>query len=260
MDGLGARMHTLEDTARSIKMQASFEAHSEGQSCFKVIVVGVEGSGKSTTLNFLLRNLMQAEHAADAPLQVTQRFSNRYPGETKLATEDIVAADQELHASIFSDGGPFAACIENMNQEEDDILPTGSGSGSLSALPTTVELDPEATEVCVKLTYRNKHEVDEALHQAALIREHRVGVLDEEDVPELEGVDVTHVAHMVCAFLNIKVTGGDGVQKVCAFALAPRAPRSLGRMWSAILTVFSRARRFANTLAISRCHRTSTSC
>lgn len=220
MDGLGARMHALGDTARSIKMQASLEAHSEGQSCFKVIVVGVEGSGKSTTLNHLLRNLMQPEHAADQPSRVKQRFSKRFAGEPTFSTTDIDAADKDLFEKLYDEDGPrvegpYATQLDKMNQDEDDILPTGSGSGSLSALPTTVELDPEAKEVCVKLTYRNKHEVDEALRLAALIKDNEAKVLEEDDVPELEGVDVTYIAHMVCAFLNIEVSGGNGVQQVC---------------------------------------------
>lgn len=74
MDGLGERMHGLAKAAGDIKREATFEAHSTGQQCFKIMVVGVEGTGKSTSLNSLLRELMMpdAQLAQDkASLQVS---------------------------------------------------------------------------------------------------------------------------------------------------------------------------------------------
>ena len=61
IDELGVRMHKLAAIAKDIKWQATCEAHSEAQSCFKVMAVGVEGSGKSTTVNNLLGGLMRSD-------------------------------------------------------------------------------------------------------------------------------------------------------------------------------------------------------
>ena len=61
IDELGVRMHNLADIAKEIKGKATFEAHSEAQPCFKIMAVGVEGSGKSTTVNNLLGGLMRSD-------------------------------------------------------------------------------------------------------------------------------------------------------------------------------------------------------
>ena len=102
-----------------------------------------------------------------------------------------------------------------MNAEEEDILPTGEGTGSLTAHPTTVELDPDATSVSLRVTYVTKQEVDVVLYVAEKIRQYKVQVLDGEDVPELEGVDLSYKAHQACAMLNIQTSGGDGIKKIC---------------------------------------------
>ena len=103
-----------------------------------------------------------------------------------------------------------------MNAVKEDILPTGAGIGSLTAHPTTVELDPDATGVSLRVTYITKHEVDAVLSVAEKIRQFKVQALDgHDDVPELEGVDLSYKAHQACAILNIQTSGGgDGIEKI----------------------------------------------
>lgn len=103
-----------------------------------------------------------------------------------------------------------------MNTVKEDILPTGEGIGSLTAHPTTVELDPDATGVSLRVTYIMKHEVDDVLYVAEKIRQYKVQALNgHDDVPELEGVDLSYKAHQACAILNIQTSGGgDGIEKI----------------------------------------------
>lgn len=179
MDGLGERMHRHAEAAKQIKRRAHFEAHSEGQQCFKVMAIGVEGSGKSTTLNSIQKSNMQDDAALAAkhagPIRTEQHFTPLFTGEFgtngSLDDESIVNADRELEAQLSDKIGPYRKELKCMNKLKDDFLITGAGRGSLTALPTFVELDPELTVGRLTLTYRARHFVDDVLNTAAMIRQ-----------------------------------------------------------------------------------------
>ncbi|KAL1496100.1 hypothetical protein AB1Y20_014725 [Prymnesium parvum] len=245
MDGLGVRIHKLADAAKQIRQRFNFEAHSESQLCFKVIIVGVEGSGKSTTLNSCLRSLMQEDATlalVHSTKKVTQHFTALHAGEfgqvgcfdDELAKR-INDEDLKLEQELGNKKGKFNTFVNGMNKKKDDILPTGKGVGSMTALPTFVELDPDTTVAQLKLTYRERSNVDFVLKTAEKIKEHENSL--EEMPKDLQEVDVNYVAHEACAMLNIVTGGGDGVKQICDYTGAFKLPDHLYLMLGRVRTL-----------------------
>ena len=230
------------------------------QQCF-------QGSGKSTTLNCLLRRLIQTDEtlaaaylsakpflkaaaasAADAPpppFVLRDDFTRgdrlqaaAVDSETKAA---IKAAEDALEAAVFSKGGQYNKVVKKMNQLKEDVLPTGSGTNALTALVTTIELDPAVSAVTLKITYRSEEEVQEVLEAAESIRtqigEHREREADpdpDDHAVELDGErDVSLYAHKACAIMNIPTSSGNAVDKIGEFEgpfeLPPHFSHLLGR-------------------------------
>ena len=85
------------------------------------------------------------------------------------------------------------------NISDDDILPTGSGAGAMTALVTHIFLDPSARHLQLRLKYKERAKVDTVLRYANEIREHGRKLMDGEELPLLpdipdasgKGVDVT---------------------------------------------------------------------
>jgi len=200
-DFLGAKMHEILEKLKRIKFKMFAEAASADQTPNMVLVVGVEGAGKSTTLNALLKQVRMADTdlaAANSQSSVSQTFSKRFAHEADLDKSKIEAAEQELEAFVFNKARNKS--LRYMKAHSGDLLPTGKGAGAMTALATMIKLSPETTVAVLKLTYRSRERVDELMDQADQIR--RVMQQHEgEDDAELEQLfdfDFHSVAHMVC--------------------------------------------------------------
>ena len=170
IDQLGNKMYAILERTRRIKLKYVFEASSVDQPHNKVLVVGVEGAGKSTKVNAIVRHVAKpdAELAAANPVLTTsQEFEKRYALEPELDETPIHVADAALEAYVFDPKAHTA--IRKMKPSKGDILPTGQG-GSMTALVTTLRLNPSITRATLKLTYRPEAEVKEALDLAEQLR------------------------------------------------------------------------------------------
>eukprot|EP00966_Prymnesium_polylepis_P327601 7383462-Prymnesium_polylepis.1 len=225
IDKLGAKMHEILETIGVIRCTMYCAAHSEAQPSNKVLVVGVEGAGKSTTLNWLL----QTAAMDDAKLQThnpvkrcSQTFSKRYSSVpiTKEEQAAIEAADEAFEKWVFDDD--LNLDIRHLDGGSGMILPTGRSMGAMTALVTTTELDPTATCAKLSLTYRSLEEVQQILKHAEELRrqgkayeaakdgadDEMTGGDDDALVYNLDSgadgrsVDVDMVAHMVCDMIG----------------------------------------------------------
>lgn len=156
IDRLGAQMHDLVEKTKSIKLQM-YEASSEAHTPFKVVVVGVEGAGKTTTVNQLVRTLTKLDAtlgAANPVKKVTQSFSRRYTYEAPVDESIIDEAETAIYQAIQDSDNEFNVDFEQLNEQEDDILPTGSGC-AITAKPTTLKFDPDTDEITLSVTYHD---------------------------------------------------------------------------------------------------------
>ena len=276
LDRLGSRMYALRDKAQEIRFDMFCNAHSESQPPFKIVIVGGEGSGKSTLVNNLLRNMMPtddklreafsrtpsavpsaasaASASAEPAVVVTDVCSQRFALEAEVnragieaAQEQLKAEEAQLHWDVFNRKGQHASICRNMNPHKEDVLPTGAYTNALTALVTSIEFDPDATKVTLKLTYRAQDEVEEVLQAAESIRSQVLearkvrGTLAPGD-PALDNVpdvtlgddqDVSMMAHKACAILNIKTMSNNAVDMLGdhkgAFELPMRFQHLMGR-------------------------------
>lgn len=259
-DRLGTKMHALVDTTKQIKMQM-YAAHSEAHAPFKIVVVGVEGAGKSTTVNQLTRNLAKDDaNLAEAnptsqPTKTT--FSRRYADEPLLDQSAIASAEEQLELQLEDPDSEFNSNYEQLNANSDneqlkDILPTGTGC-AITALPTTLKFDPEATAVTLRLTYRTKADVDDVLTKAKEIHEQMLGKADDDtssadgedgatgNVTLEDDADALFFAHQACAMLNIDTSSGNAITEiakhdVAKIALPEHLKQMLGRTREIVIT------------------------
>ena len=261
IDRLGAKMYHLKERAQSINVDMYCHAYSEAQDPFKIVVVGVEGSGKSTMVNSLLRRLMQTDDkladayakataiagaSAEQPNMIRDTCSRLYATEKPdLQAKEMVNAAEAMRSEKIFDTkkGPYKQQFKKMNKLKDDVLPTGEATNALTALATMIEFKPDVSEVTLKLTYRSREEVDEVLEAAEAVRiqiraqrEARKMANGDDDEPELElgdGRDVALMAHMACAMLNISTSSGDAEMQLAnyegPFELPPHFMQLLGR-------------------------------
>ena len=108
-DQLGNKMHDILDKLKMIQLKLAADAHSVDQPHNKVFVIGVEGAGKSTTINALLRAVAKSdEDLAAANGEVTstsQVFHKLYPLEDEPVVDEpaIQAADEKLKKHVFDE-------------------------------------------------------------------------------------------------------------------------------------------------------------
>jgi len=244
-------MHHLVETTKGIKLQL-YEASSEAHAPFKIVVVGVEGAGKTTTVNQLTRALTKSDDAltkANPTLTITDTFSLRYAFEVAVDTAVVETAEAAMYKDIQDRGNPFNVDYEQLNEQGDDILPTGTGC-AITALPTTLKFDPDADVLILSLTYRPSAEVKDVLQQAADIAKQVNEAASPDDdssafgddgaagsVQLAEGEDASLIAHQACAILNIETSSGLAIEKIASyaenkdstFALPPHLELLLGR-------------------------------
>ena len=160
IDRLGTKMFSLIESTKAIKLQMH-EAISEVHDRFKVVVVGVEGAGKTTTVNQIMRHLAKSDNAlgqANPQLGVTQTISRLYAHEKMDGIKtQVETAEADLDAKL--EHFPDHALL---NDQDDDILPTGTGT-AITALPTTLKFNPEANVATLRLVYRPTNDVRASL-------------------------------------------------------------------------------------------------
>jgi len=211
-DQLGNKMHEILETLKLIQLKLETEAYSEDVAHNKIAVIGIEGAGKSTTINALLRAAAKPDAelaAANEKLITRQVFHKLYAYEPPVDEAKIHAADEQLQAEIYDPKKNRA--LKKMKPRTGDILPTGRG-GSMTALVTTIRLDPTVTAATLSLTYRTREVVDKVLAHATTLRDtlRKVqkdvadgvdgadeAVIDLEDSDPFFG-DPKVVAYMVC--------------------------------------------------------------
>ena len=101
-------MHKILDACDVIRRAMSFEAHSAAQPSNKVLAIGVEGAGKSTTINGLLKAAAMTDEELkkrNPEKKVHQHFSPRYFASSEKITKEEVTAieegDAKLRAFVF---------------------------------------------------------------------------------------------------------------------------------------------------------------
>jgi energy-coupling factor transporter ATP-binding protein EcfA2 len=251
IDRLGNQMHDLKAKVSDLRLDMFLHAESELQHNYKVIVAGAEGSGKSTTLNYLIRHLMQSDEQLKAtysrycnergldPATHTQDIRDRFTRHAFALqpTPDqsiIEAAEQEREKRVYDPDGNYGHVVINMNtMEQPDILPTGSHTNGLTALVTIIEVDPKAAALTFRLTYRHKDVVDYALNAAEQIRSQKLSAGDDVEISLDDGGDVAKLAHMACALMGIETSSGDAIEELAnhngVFTLPPPFSQLLGR-------------------------------
>jgi hypothetical protein len=207
---LGNEVLEILDEIKTLKRRLAFTVTPESQPIQQVMVGGVAGAGKSTLVNHLMRHCLKMEDAQpDEP------------------------ADVEIEDKVFSAGGPAPSDLSATQRDEEkvraeaqkdddvqyrfnisgeDILPTGSGAGAMTALVTHIFLDPTASHLQLRLKYKERAEVETVLGYAETIREHGRKLMDGDELPELpdiqdasgKDVDVTTQAYFACALLGLE--------------------------------------------------------
>ena len=225
IDKLGAKMHEILETIGVIRCTMYCAAHSEAQPSNKVLVVGVEGAGKSTTLNWLLKTAARDDtklRAHNPVKRCSQTFSKRYSSVpiTKEEQAAIEWADKAFEKCVFDED--LNLDISKLDDEPGMILPTGRSMAAMTALVTTTTLDQTATCAKLSLTYRSLEEVQQILKHAEELRRQgkayeaaKDGADDEmtggdddalvynlDDRASGRSVDVDMVVHMVCDMIG----------------------------------------------------------
>lgn len=229
LDSLGQKMYHLADAAKQIKLQM-FESRSTEQQPHKVVVVGVPGAGKTTTINHCSRRLAKSDEklgVANGPtLTITQKFTKRHAHESPRESVDealLRSAEDALEAEVTSTASEFNVIYTQLNERGDDIMPTGTGC-DITALVANLEFDDRATETELSITYRPGAEVSDVLGAAREIRRQKVVTGgsdvgsefgDEAALPDLgEERDASLLAHKACAMLNIETNSGNAIEMI----------------------------------------------
>ena len=182
----------------------------ESQPIQQVMVGGVAGAGKSTLVNHLMHHCLkmagvQPDEPADVQVEDTL-FSAGGPAPSDLG------ATQRDEEKVRVEAQKDEDVQFRFNISDDDILPTGSGAGAMTALVTHIFLDPSARHLQLRLKYKERAKVETVLGYADIIREHGRKLMAGEDLPLLpdiqdasgKDVDVTTQAYLACALLGLE--------------------------------------------------------
>jgi hypothetical protein len=212
---LGNEILEILEELKIIKRRLAFTVTADSQPIQQAMVVGVPGAGKSTLVNELMRHCLKMEgDQPSEPEEVEIRddvFSEG--GSTKPGTaRQQLQATQRDEEAVLQQTKQDKNVKYRFNISGDDILPTGSGAGAMTALVTHIFLDPTASHLQLRLKYREKAEVDKVLSYAGTIRDHGRAVRSGESLPELpdipdssgRDVDVTTQAYFACALLGLE--------------------------------------------------------
>lgn len=214
IDRLGTKMHEIQEKLKLVKLRMFAEATSEDQPQNKVLVVGDSGAGKSSTINAFFRAAAKPDAdlaSANPPVLTTsQSFSRRFALEPSVNEDAIKAADEELKKFVFNKKQNDA--IRYIKPVPGDLLPAASAPEAMTALVTKAKLDPEATAATLRLTYRSREEVDEALTNAEKLRasyltSNAARASADDDVEDEEALEVDFDAAMV-AYMVCDMVGG----------------------------------------------------
>lgn len=279
-DQLGNKMHEILETTKRIQLKLETEAYSEDAPHNKIAVIGIEGSGKSTTINELLRAAAKpdAELAAANQKLITQQVFHRlYAYGDPVDKAMIDEADEQLRAEIFDPKKNRA--IKKMKALAGDVLPTGRG-GSMTALVTTIRLDPTVTAATLSLTYRTREVVDKVLAHATTLRDKlrkvKKDVADgvdgaDEAVIDLGDNDPFFGDPKVVAYMVCDMVGGHNELLTCVTGTrTPADPRvhalsfvlfECFHLWSTLISILRAAeRRAAQRISSATTRASSSSC
>ena len=218
---LGNEILEILDELKMIKRRLAFTVTPESQPIQQAMVVGVPGAGKSTLVNELMRHCLRMEDSQPSEpeeVEITDDvFSEGGSAKPGTVRQQLLATQRDEEA-VLEQTKQDKNVKYRFNISGDDILPTGSGAGAMTALVTHIFLDPTASCLELRLKYREKAEVDKVLSYAHMIREHGRAVKSGESLPELpdikdssgRDVDVTTQAYFACALLGLEnKPGGD---------------------------------------------------
>jgi len=212
---LGNEILEILEELKKIKRRLAFTVTPESQPIQQAMVVGVPGAGKSTLVNELMRHCLKMEDDQPSePEEVVIRddvFSEGGSAKPGTVRMQLLATQRDEEA-VLEQTKKDKNVEYRFNISGDDILPTGSGAGAMTALVTHIFLDPTASHLQLRLKYREKAEVDKVLGYADTIREHGRAVKRGESLPELpdikdgsgRDVDVTTQAYFACALLGLE--------------------------------------------------------
>eukprot|EP00965_Chrysotila_dentata_P246493 6207195-Pleurochrysis_carterae.AAC.7 len=104
------QMERLLTSTISVESTLRLEAHSTAQSPHKVLVVGVEGVGKSTFVNSAIRKLIKGDGKLDTnkELAIEQYFSELRADEEDWGKDAVTNAEELLQAELEDEDGPYA--------------------------------------------------------------------------------------------------------------------------------------------------------
>jgi len=151
-------------------------ASPQAQQTRRILVAGREGSGKSTSINYIIKHTMKqpkchGPSTNGARLEVIDVLLNE-----AVDLSCICQAEKEVLKEAKKN--------KYYNVDDTDILPTGWTSKAVSALVTHVHLIPDAHDVKLKLKYRARDVVDRVQKYAERIRDHFKRPRSENDLPE----------------------------------------------------------------------------
>uniref|UniRef100_A0A7S4BT62 Uncharacterized protein n=1 Tax=Chrysotila carterae TaxID=13221 RepID=A0A7S4BT62_CHRCT len=111
-----------------------------------VVVIGMEGSGKSSTVNRIIRTAARKLSASRGPPEVSSSLN--LTGSNDDFCGKILFAEKELCDKIKAETRKI------FHGRKGDIVPTGYGAGSMSAHQTTFHLSREADHGSLKLAMK----------------------------------------------------------------------------------------------------------
>ena len=156
VDGISATVHALHR-----KLVALKEDHFNiSESRERVLVVGPEGKGKSTTINAILRSQMKEDacFAAACPsLKVSDRVVWRFPHD-EVDMGPIHAAENVMKHHLRDQKSRV-----NQLKHLRDILTTGGCMGAVTGVTNQVWLNPNANCMSLKLVYHDKAYIDQVV-------------------------------------------------------------------------------------------------
>ena len=225
----------------------------------RVIVIGMEAVGKSTTVNHIITSAMKTAEQLAAPvsggasssaapmdvddgkLPMSTTLSQRFPFEMSVPLDPILKIEEEILKKLAEE--------DIYDEDSKDILPTSGTDGACTALITKIRFDPEVREITLRVRYHEQREIELVLANAEAIRDHLIktkaseGAEEGEEEGEEEGpqltnaqgkrIDWTIEIYRACALLGISTGRGTGYEDLeayeGAFKLPPRFDQLLGR-------------------------------
>ena len=192
---LGTAVLDIYDELAAIRTRLAFTASAESRPIQSLMVVGSSGAGKSTMVNSMIRHCLKLQDEQLKEPEDVEVEDEVFRAQSRV-TLPGTTADEEAKA--------LEAGLElgqRINQDGDDILPTGNSLGAMTALVTHVFFDPKAEHLQLLLTYREEKEVMEVLEFGKAVHDDN----DEDSIATHDG----RMAYFAAALLGIDVDGAE---------------------------------------------------